>query len=276
MIKLLFIFLIFTQIKNISPNNKLNIEIVTKKSETYNVLTKNEPITFTVEGSTYIRVYTRIPWPKGNKGTEIYKIIFQENELDERIITLESEASEVTKDKKGRTLSKWRSFYIEVPEGENKYKIIHWSSPRDTILVKFAYESPKEWTDIPATHYQTIMNAIEEEKIIKYYELRKDQAVRLEIIGPIKLQVISRLNYDEKLLGEQNYIILVDDNGNVNKFPLKCYKSEIITYEDRKEIVPSNARSFYINLKEGRHVLKFNLSGTLAQSVSLRFLGEKK
>ncbi|TET61906.1 MAG: hypothetical protein E3J47_04425 [Candidatus Stahlbacteria bacterium] len=276
MIKLLLILCVFSQIKEINPNKTWEIEIVTKKTEKYYLLTKNEPISIGVEGPTYLKVYTRIPWFGDIKGRQIYKIILQENDMDERIITLESEKSNVTKNKKGRPLSKWRSFYIEVPEGMNKYKIINWSSPNDTILLKFKYESPKKWADIPASDYNTIIESIEEEKIVKYYELKKNEQLTLGINGPARLKVISRLNYDEKIMGDQNYTILADDNGNVKKFTLKCYKSQTIEYKDRKEIVPSNARNSYINIPKGWHNIKFSLSGTIAKSVSLRFQVEKK
>ncbi|KPJ72036.1 hypothetical protein AMJ52_07710 [candidate division TA06 bacterium DG_78] len=275
MIKVLLMFMILGQIKSISPNKKLDIEIVTKKTETYTILTSKDPISITVEGPTYLRVYTRIPWPKENTGSEMYKIILQKNEMDEEIITFESDVSNVTKDKTGRQLSKWRSFYIEVPEGSNTYNILHWSSPNDTILLNFRYESPKEWQEIRATDYKSIIEAIEEEKIIKYYELGKEGGVKLEITGPTKLRVITRLDYDTKMLGEQNYTILVNDNGKEAKHSLRCYKSEIIEYKDRKDIIPSNARNFYINIGSGRHVLTFTLSGTIAQSAAVRFLVEE-
>ena len=94
--------------------------------------------------------------------------------------------------------------------------------------------------------------------------------------GPARLRVISRLNYDEKMIGDQNYTISVEDNGAVEKFALKCYKSQIITYQERKNIVPSNARSFHINLREGKHNLRFSLVGTIAESAALRFLIEER
>ncbi len=276
MTTLITIVCLFSQLQEIEPYKKWDVEIVTRKTEEYILLTKDQPITFAVEGPTYLRVYTRMLWPPETEGSQIYKVILQENEIDERIITLESERSKVTKDHKGRPLSKWRSFYIDVPEGMNNYKVVHWSSPKDTILLKFSYESPKRWIDIPATDYKTVIETIEEEKILKYYLLEKGEHVTLRMSGPTKLRVIARLNYDEKLMGDQNYTLLVDDNENVEKHSLKCYKSQIITYKDRKDIVPSNARNIYINLKQGWHTLKFSLSGTIAQTVSLRFLTEEE
>jgi len=276
MIKLLILLCVFSQIKNIEPDKKWEIEIITRKTQTYRLLTKKEPVTFTVEGPTYLRVYTRIFWPDASKNDQIYKIILQENETDERILTFETKISESTKDKKGHSISRWRSFYINVPDGINRYKLIHWSSPLDTILLKFAYESPKRWVDVPATEYNSILEVIEEEKIVKYYELKKDKELLLKLNGPVKLKVVSRLNYDETLLGKQTYTILVEDNGKETDFPLKCYKSETITYKNRKEIVPSNGRNFYLNLDRGLHTLKFKLRGTVASSASLRFLIEER
>ena len=276
MLSVLMALCLVSQLQQIEPYKTWEIEIVTKKAEEYLLLTKNQPVTFSVEGPTYLRIYTRILWPKGSLGSEMYKVILQENEIDENIITLESEESMVSKDKKGRPLSKWRTFYIEVPEGMNNYKLTHWSSPKDTILIKFAYESPKRWVEISPTEYRSIIEAIEEERIIKYYELAKDGTIGLRISGPQRLRVIARLNYDEKMIGDQNYTIMIEEKNNTERYPLKCYKSQMITYKDRGNIIPSNARSFHINLGEGTHFLRFGLAGTIAESAALRFLVEEE
>lgn len=275
MIKFLILICIFSQIKGFEPDKKWDIEIVTKKIEQYNLLAKGEPITLTVEGPTYLRVYTRIPWASGFKGSKIYKIIIQDNDLNEQIKTFESERSSVTKDKLGRPLSKWRSFYIEVDEGTNTYKLMNWYSPNDTILFKIEYEAPKKWKDIPATNYSSILEAIENEKIVKYYGLKNEEKVTLGISGPTRLKVISRLGYNSMLVGEQNYTILVKDKGKTEEFSLKCYKSETIKYKNRKDLVPSNARSFYININSGWHELQFDLTGTIAKEAALRFQVEE-
>jgi hypothetical protein len=275
MIKLLIMLCVLSQIKEITPDKKLEIEIITKQTQEYNVLTKNEPISLTVEGPTYLRIYTRIIWPNQKKGQEIYKLILHENELDEEILTFETERSTVTKDEKGRSVSKWRSFYLDVPEGLNTYKLMHWSSPKDTILLKFAYESPKEWVDIPATSYSAILEAAEEEKIIKYYEATKVKKVTCAVNGPMKIKVVARLNYDKTMMGEHSYTVLIDDNGKTDTHTLHCYKSEVVQYVNKKDLIPSNAQSFYISVEKGRHVLQFTLSGTVAESAALRFLTEQ-
>lgn len=275
MIYFITIMCIFSQITDISPNEPYDIEIVTKKKDSYTILAKNKPVTLTVEGPTYLRVYTRIPWHGKSAKHEIYKVILQENEIDEKIITLESEKSDVSKGKNGVAVSKWRSFYIEVDQGLNTYRLVHWSSPRDTILLKFAYESPKRWNDIEATEYLSVIEAVEEERFMKYYELPRDGSVTLRIKGPTRLKVISRLNYDVQTVGEQSYTLIAEENGTIEKFPITCHKSEIILYENRKDIIPSDAKRSYINIKDGWHTLQFRLSGTSAGSISLRFQVEE-
>jgi hypothetical protein len=266
---------IVTQIKDINPHKKCDIEIVTKKRQEYLLLTDDSPMTFTVEGPTYLRVYTRTLWPAGEKGHKLYKIILQENELDEKILTFESEQSTTSKDIKGRPLSKWRSFYIEVPEGDNTYKLTHWASPKDTLFLRFSYESPKTWKDLAPTDYSTIIETIEEEKIVKYYEVQKNKTVKLRLQGPTRVKVVSRLNYTVSMMGTQNYALLVNDNSHTEQKDIRGYKSDIIEYHNRKDIVPSNAHTFYVNVNSGVHTLEFSLSGTIASSAALRFQIEK-
>ncbi len=275
MIVFLSVLCIFSQIRDITPAKTWDLEIVTKKTDEYYLLTKDMPITFTAEGPTYIRVYTRIFWPNKASKKELYKVILEENAIDERLITLESERSDVTTDVRGRPVSKWRTFYIEVPQGVNRYKITQWSSPNDSMLLKFTYESPREWHDIPAAGYSALLEAVEEEKLVKYYEVLRDKKVTLRVQGPVSLKVISRLNYDMTMLGEQSYSLLVSDNGRTEQENAKCYKSDITTYENRPDVVPSNAHTFYIRVEEGWHNLEFTLKGTTAKSASLRFQREK-
>jgi hypothetical protein len=77
------------------------------------------------------------------------------------------------------------------------------------------------------------------------------------------------------MLGEQSYSLLINDNGRTEQENAKCYKSDIVTYENRPGVVPSNAHTFYIRVNEGWHNLEFTLKGTTAKSAALRFQREK-
>ncbi|MBN2620549.1 hypothetical protein JXB22_05595 [candidate division WOR-3 bacterium] len=271
MIQTLLLLCSIAQIKTVVPQHPWNIEIVTKKTQEYLLLTKQEPISLTVEGPTYLRVYTRILLPDKTHDDHLYKLILAEGPMDERIISFQTTRSTVTSDKHGTMVSKWRSFYIDVPEGMNTYTLTHWDSPRDTILVRFAYESPQPWNIVPATEYTTMLEMIEEERSTRYYELQKDDRVAVTVSGPTRLRITARLNYDETLFGEQSFTLGVSDNGSETTFPLKCYRSDTLHYQNRSDIVPSNARTAYLTIESGTHTLVFSMYGTLAKSAALRF-----
>lgn len=270
MIKALLLLCSIAQIRTVTPEHPWNIEIVTRKTQEYFLLTKQEPITLTVEGPTYLRVYTRILLSDKIHGDHLYKLILAQGPLDERIISFETALSTVTTDKHGTMVSKWRSFYIEAPEGMNTYTLTHWDSPKDTILVRFAYESPKPWNIVPATEYDAVLETIEEERTTRYYELTKEGRVVVRVSGPTRMRVTTRLNYDESMFGEQSFTLIAADNGSENAFPLKCYRSDILHYQNKSDIVPSNARTIYLTVESGTHTLVFTMEGTLAKSAALR------
>jgi hypothetical protein len=276
MIKTIFLVCLLMQIKTVNPEHPWNIEIVTTKTQEYLLLTKQEPISLTVKGPTCIRIYTRILLPDRAPGDHLYKLILTESPMDERIVSFETNVSSITTDRHGTAISKWRSFYIEVPEGMNTYTLMHWESPKDTILVRFSYESPTPWTIVPAAEYETILETIEQGQTTRYYEVKKEGPVVVRVSGPTRLRVIARLNYDETLFGEQSYALIVSDqhaspDKSERVFPLKCNKSDTLHYQNRGDIVPSNSRTIYLPIESGPHSLAFTLSGTLAKSASLRF-----
>jgi hypothetical protein len=271
MIQTLLLLCSIAQIKTVAPQYPWNIEIVTKKTQEYFLLTRQEPISLTVKGPTYLRVYTRILIPDRTHSDYLYKLILGEGPLDERIISFTTTLSTVTTDKNGTVVSKWRSFYIDVPEGMNTYTLTHWDSPKDTILIRFAYESPQPWNIVPATEYKTMLETIEEERSTRYYELQKDDRVVVKATGPTRLRITARLNYDETLFGEQSFTLVAADNGSENTFPLKCYRSDVLHYQNRSDIVPSNARTIYLTIGDGTHTLIFSMYGSLAKSSALRF-----
>lgn len=268
------LLILLGQTINISPQYEVKIKIQTSKEESYSILTKNQPVEIKISGPTWIRVYTRIPWAGEKKGTKIYKLILQEDDIKEKFITQETEYSSVARLDKIR-LSKWRSFYINVPEGLHTYRLIHWRVPSDTILLKFTNELPGKWQDVSALSYNTKLNLIEDEKVINYYESTPEKPAIIEIEGPKKLKIISRLNLTPTAQGEQIYSITVKEKGKtIKSTKFRAYCSETVHYDNRANITPSNPHNFYLNVRKGIHRYEFLMdSGT---SCGLRFMVETR
>ncbi len=271
---ILFVLLMFTQTINISPRSEAKIKIHTTKEESYVVLTKDQPLEIKASGPTWIRVYTRIPWYGEKKGAKVYKLILQEDGIKEKFVTQETEYSSIARLEKIR-LSKWRSFYINVPAGLHTYRLIFWRAPVDTILLKFTNESPGKWQDITPLSYSAQLELVEDERILNYYELIPEKPVIIEIEGPKKLKVISRLNLVIPAQGEQMYSITIKEKSKVKKSTsFRAYSSETCYYKNRSDIVPSNPHTMFINIPKGIHRYEFVLNNN--SSCGLRFMVEAK
>lgn len=267
---LFWLFILLGQTINVTPQYEAKIKIQPSKEETYTILTKNQPVEFKVSGPTWIRVYTRIPWTGEKKDTKIYKLILQEDDIKEKFITQETEYSSVARLDKIR-LSKWRSFFINIPPGVHTYHLVYWRAPSDSILLKFACESPGKWQDIPALSYNTKLNLIENEKITNYYEATPAKPVIIEITGPKKIKITSRLNLLTNAQVEELYIVMIKRNRKIVKtLNLRAYRSETVHYSERTDITPSNPHTFYLKVPRGTHRYEFWLNNGL--SCGLRFM----
>jgi hypothetical protein len=275
MFELIVFNLIFGQIKSTLPQTEVKVRIQTHQEDTYYLLAPDQPAEITVEGPTWIRVYTRIPWHEDWTGTKIYKIIQQTNGQQEKFVSLESERSRVAKAGPVR-LSKWRSFYINVTKGRNSFRFVHWQSPTDSIFLKYVYEAPKKWADLTPSGYVSNLELTEEEKIIEYYEATDLKPVVLEVAGPRKIKIIARFNFPAAATGEQFFSIDIREKGrSVKTKSFRAYRSETTLYRNLRETVPSNSHVFYLDARKGNHRYEIFLAG-LAGSAGLRIQAEQK
>ncbi len=273
MINLILLFVI-NQVTDIVPQNEVKVKIQTLKQESYYILSKKQPVEIKVSGPTWLRVYTRIPWHGDRRGTKLYKLILQEDELKEKFITLESEYSKVAKVDNIR-LSKWRSFYINVPAGTHTYRFIHWRAPSDTIFLRFTNEFPGRWQDIVPLSYNARFELVDGEKMVSYYESIQNNPVIMEIEGPKKLKIITRLNLKPGSQGEQIYSVVVREKGKtIKSVNFRAYPSETIHYINQPDIIPSNPHNFFLNVKKGIHRYEFHTEGETG--CVFRFMVETK
>jgi hypothetical protein len=275
MFELIFFQLVLGQIKGIIPQAEIKVRIQTYQEDTYYLLAKDQPAEITVEGPTWIRVYTRIPWHEDWTGTKTYKIIQQTNGQQEKFISLESERSKVAKAGPIR-LSKWRSFFINVPKGRNTYRFVHWASPTDSIFLKYAFETPGKWSDQSPSSYVSKLELTEDEKIIEYYEATDQKPVTLEVTGPRKIKIIARLNFTMTMPADQYFTIDLKEKGrSVKTKSFRAYRSETTVYRNLREAVPSNPQVFYFDVRKGTHRYELFLAGQVG-SIALRIQAEQK
>uniref|UniRef100_A0A7C6A7V6 Uncharacterized protein n=1 Tax=candidate division WOR-3 bacterium TaxID=2052148 RepID=A0A7C6A7V6_UNCW3 len=277
----------FAQMPNleIEPKNRtIDISVIKRVTQQYYLLTKESPIELSIVGPNWLRVYTRLLFPQAiEQKNAKYKIVVSEEE-EERIVSLETEKSNSAIGPANQKFGKWRSFFIEVPAGTNKYKFSLWQAPSDTVAVRFSLEKPKEWQPISVGEAISSRRRIiieEAGKTLDGYELTSDEPIKLELSGPLRLKVGVRLNYDLSgiggIEGAQKFAIVVKENGKeMQKAQFRVNKSETAKYQNRPELIPSVERFFYLAIPEGKHQIIFELTETIAKSANLRFLSKSQ
>lgn len=259
------------------PAPKKVVTIVIKKDREYYLLARKGPVEIRVDGPTSLKVHTRLLWREEMEPIQTYKLIVQEDGYREKVVSKTTVKSASAFSPPDQEWGESRYFLLQVPEGEHVYKFSLWEAATDTIGLRFAFAEPKDWVSLVPTRHEGVLEAVEGEKEETYYLATPETSVMLKITGPERLKVVSRLNYDPTTKGLQGYTIVVEEKGvELEKKAFRTYKSELVEYKERGDLIPSKADRLYLDVPKGEHTLDFRLVGTLARSVSLQFLIQEK
>jgi hypothetical protein len=228
-------------------------------------VTKTSPLEVDVEGPCWLRVYTRAWWPVGADGTFKYGLSLWLGDV-ERPVSFEAGLSTSSLGPGGRKVGEWRSFYVQVPEGSNHYRLEVSAGKAETVGVRLAVQSPQPGraVAIPGARELTLVDGRE---IIQLQELTTGKAATIELTGPCRVRVRARLNFEPGLPGTQNFVLAVQEGKSaLIRSNLKAARSPSASYSGEPGLVPSSERTLRFSLPSGRHNLTLLLSGTLAKS----------
>lgn len=256
-----------------TPGNKISVVVSAKESE-YFMLDNNKSLELKVQGPTNLRIISRLNFPLGTSGSVQYGIEIKENNHIVKSYTTTSEPSSAVYKSHPGSPGKSRKFTLEVPEGSHRY-IIRPIKVSSEVHLRFLVQSTQVksgWASITPIQYDKVIIAILKEKLLSYYTCTPVKSVQVKIIGPTRLRVVTRLNYESNMKGKHKYQLLVEENGKtINRQGLETTKSLTVTYQNLKTVVPGKSKTFFLEVSGGQHIYNFRLAEGLANSVSLRF-----
>ena len=110
----------------------------------------------------------------------------------------------------------------------------------------------------------------EGEKMIPYYSVLPGKPVRWRIVGPTRLELTSRLDFDPSMRGAQSYRLAVLEQGQRDReFGFRTTKATTASYTDLKERVASKLSRVVVQLGEGVHELSVELREPKSGSAEL-------
>ena len=240
---------------------------------TYYHFTADEPLTFSVEGPTRVKILTRVRVPNDRETVEYGVSISRDGVHME---TVEKEAYP----KESAFYVAFLSFrpgvirriYIDVPTGRHGYEISAVGGHSVDVRLFESARSKPSLVSIAPRDYDSVETLYYRDRELTYYLIAKGTLVVLDVVGPTSIKVNTRLLYDATMLGEQTYIVGVREPG----VPECLYRidgepSETVVMRDRDDIIPGALRHFVLEVPRGAHTYEFRLVDTVAGGLAVKF-----
>lgn len=251
----------------------------------YYVLEEGKAIYLDVTGPAKIKLRTRADLG-GLKSGDYDLYVWEGKELIAGR-KAETSKSKLTLDGTKETVGLARDIFFEVPRGNHIYSISARSEKIDRFYLRFYQEkkSKKKATYIPYRPYdysQEIKLKTQKSEI-PYYLVKEDGGVRLKVIGPTKIRIYCRANFDPSIEGKSKFALGVYEKGkSIEKFTGIAKKSGKMAFSDLPDQIPSTLHKFYLDVPSGEHIYEFKKVNSPAPNLAVRFkileqtLGKKK
>lgn len=277
----------WTTVKRVRGARHVQV-LVNEKPRAYWKLERGDTLSTSVNGPSVLRVVTRSPWRVKHKGqaAELQWLldgrpggVYRHAIIRSRAARLEPPKSSKRYGEPARwpRLSASHTEEIQIPYGTHKVQLVMGAGPCDYELLRFKLKGlhplPKGGLVdlLPRQPGATRIVAVKEARN-SYQVLASGDELSLDVSGPTVVKVISRLDWNDTMAGQQKYQLKVFEDGALkNTWVLRGRHSNLATYQDKDDSTPARAEALYIEVPAGRHEyqVRFQDSG---RQVNLRFL----
>ncbi len=251
----------------------------------YYVLEEGKAIYLDVTGPTKIKLRTRADLGSVKSGD--YDLYVWEGKELIAGRKAETSKSKLILDGTNEHVGLARDVFFNVPRGKHTYSISTRSEKINKFYLRFYQEkkSKKKAAYIPYRPYDYLkeIKLKTQKSEIPYYLVEKDGGVKLKVIGPTKIRIYCRANFDTSIEEKSKFALGVYEQGkSIEKFTGIAKKSQKVAFSDLPDQIPSTLHKFYLDVPSGEHTYDFKKVNSPAPNLAVRFkilertLGEKK
>lgn len=257
------------EVKVVKDGGLAKLSVVRRVELDYHLLTRSQPVEFEVDGPCWLRVYTRLWWSDGADAKQSYALSLWQGEA-RRPLEFETGLSKSSLGPGQQKVGRWRSFFVQMPAGKNRYRLELDDAKSGKAGVRFSLEEPRPWESVSLGGLRELV-LVQGSETAAFHLLPTGEAHQVRVAGPCRVRVSVRLNYDVSLVGAQSLVLSVDvDEKPAAEQNLRVTRSAVAVYANEPGLVPSVERNLRLSLGEGEHRLGIRLSGTMAKSVGVR------
>jgi hypothetical protein len=243
----------------------------------YHVTRRAAPAEYRIQGPTAVRVLSRFLYDgEAPSATHPYEFSVTIDGVELRRLSHDAVVARGSTLEGGGAIGALRRDVVQIPAGTHRVKIAPLDDGTRLALRVFRGDgraSTTTWIPYAPESYVRPLILQGRDSETTYYRFTTEQPAVLELAGPLRLRVRSRLDFGHRRGRHQTYVIKVFVDGDlVQSWPLETRASHISTYPDLPEITPGVARDLELELGRGRHQIEIALDCTTARAACLRVL----
>jgi hypothetical protein len=251
-----------TKAINLKPKNyqkKVSI-VISGKTRNYYSLSSADPSVISVEGPGTLTIMSRSQIKPGETGSVKYGIRYAIDGGQQKNFTVSGVGLSKEAAYPDGTLGvpgQLKEFTIDLLRGNHT---IEFKLTGDAVNVsaRYSFKATKikkqEWLAFSPMQPSEPVDIISKESTTAYYRFSAEKPLKVEIIGPTELRVLTRTENKYQMKGTINYRVQVKENNIVlNTYQLHSKPSEVAVYKDVKDMIPGTACEFVIYVPKGKH-----------------------
>jgi len=226
---------------------------------TYHVLDDREPLEFTVTGPRRVKILTRYLYGEKDPEQASYTIRILRDGVETVRRAISTEKSEETHRRPAAGgVGKIRRVYLTVPKGEHTYRVFVVEDDRDVAVRVFRRVKVREtpMASLTPSEYRSVCTLqFASGSLSSYYGFGPDRPLKFEVVGPTRVKVCTRLDFDHTMNGSQSYgLQLFEDGSPVKVYRYHVRKMATVSYVERPEFLPGERKCFWVQVPDGRHL----------------------
>jgi hypothetical protein len=246
----------------LKPSNyvKKVATISSDKSRSYYSLDTKMVSVITLQGPGILRVITRGRFAPNEDDDIRYEILYAIDGGEQQHVqfsNVERSKKATYKDGSLGVPSQLEDFEINLGRGNHSIEFL---LKENGIPVATRYkftptrEKKLEWIRFSPLPPCEPVNLITREETVNYYRFSMKKPLKVEINGPTRLRVLTRVENHLHMKGRIQYRVQVKENNKViNTYQLSSRRSEVTVYEDDNTLIPGKGCEFVIEVPKGNH-----------------------
>ncbi|RJP76917.1 MAG: hypothetical protein C4524_09205 [Candidatus Zixiibacteriota bacterium] len=257
--------------------------MVMGKELRYYPLERGQEILVTVEGPTTLKVLSRVDFGRQTKGEKRYYLRYEHlgGKKGRFRRSAGVSATAVLTDDPNHHLGSSRSAFLKVPPGKQTYRFYVGNKASYRLYLRVynrtaVVEAKSQYVALAPARFSRAVDLVIKEEQVTYYRAGTQDSLKLSVIGPTTIQVLTRLEFDPTMVSGQKFRVRVFENGTEKQiFALRSKLSEIAEYREASDKKVGQAAKFFIEVPRGKHEYTFEIVDD-GRSALMRFLLPRK